>query len=302
MLKVLQQPAPAPTLPVLDWGTILGPGATGPVVQAFEQRLADLHFDPGAVDGVYDQATLYAVQALQKIAGINPAGRLGVLEAEALRNFQYPQPLHPDAEPNRTEIDVTHQVLTLYENYQVRLVTTTSTASGVHYCYDWAMTSAPCPVRTVEERMPMRLTVPDNVPISITSPTPTGRSTMRIRPDTKLLTTFCSPKPMPTPTALASSVTFAMSMPSAASVSAAPTMTMAQRVKVTIAKPAPGRSPSLGTTSRSRRNPVNPVRTTVAMATPSAVTIALTGIDTVPTSSVALISDCPASCMVGTRP
>ena len=81
----------------------------------------------------------------------------------------------------------------------------------------------------------MRLTSPARLPISMRSPTPTGRSTMRIRPETKLLTTFCSPKPMPTPTALASSVTFAMSMPSAASVSTVPMMTMAQRVKVTTA-------------------------------------------------------------------
>ncbi len=132
----MQQPPPDPLLPVLDLGDILGPGSTGPVVQAFEQRLADLHFDPGPVDGVYDQSTMYAVETLQKIAGINPGGRIGAYEADALRNFQYPQPLHPTAEPNRTEIDVTHQLLTLYENYQVRLVTTTSTASGVHYCYD----------------------------------------------------------------------------------------------------------------------------------------------------------------------
>jgi L,D-transpeptidase-like protein/putative peptidoglycan binding protein len=132
----VQQPAPDPTLPVLGLGDIIGPGATGPVVAAFEQRLANLHFDPGPVDGVYDQDTLYAVQTLQKMTGLNPAGRIGAYEADALRNFQYPQPLHPTAEPNRTEIDVTKQVLTLYNNYQVRLVTTTSTGSGVHYCYD----------------------------------------------------------------------------------------------------------------------------------------------------------------------
>ena len=97
------------------------------------------------------------------------------------------------------------------------------------------MTSAPCPVRTMDERMPMRVTVPDSAPLSITSPTPTGRSTMRISPETKLLTTFCSPKPMPTLSAPASSVTFAMSMPRAASVSAAPTMSIDQRVNVTTA-------------------------------------------------------------------
>jgi peptidoglycan hydrolase-like protein with peptidoglycan-binding domain len=112
----VQQPAPDPTLPVLGLGDLISPGATGPVVAAFEQRLANLHFDPGPIDGVYDQDTSYAVQTLQKMVGLNPAGRIGAYEADALRNFQYPQPLHPTAEPNRTEIDVTKQVLTLYEN------------------------------------------------------------------------------------------------------------------------------------------------------------------------------------------
>jgi peptidoglycan hydrolase-like protein with peptidoglycan-binding domain len=132
----LQQPASDPALPVLGLGDLIGPGATGPVVATFEQRLADLHFDPGPVDGVYDQDTVYAVQTLQKIVGLPPRGNIGAYEAEALRNFQYPQPLHPTAEPNRTEIDVTKQVLTLYDNYQVRLVTTTSTGAGEQYCYD----------------------------------------------------------------------------------------------------------------------------------------------------------------------
>ena len=137
---------------------LIGPGATGPVVAAFEQRLANLHFDPGPVDGVYDQDTVYAVQTLQKMVGLNPAGRIGAYEAEALRNFQYPQPLHPTAEPNRTEIDVTKQVLTLYENYQVRLVTTTSTGSGVHYCYD---TPKDNPTRTcARSRRPRRAASP----------------------------------------------------------------------------------------------------------------------------------------------
>ena len=39
-------------------------------------------------------------------------------------------------------------------------------------------------------------------------------------------------------------------------------------------------------------NPVTPVRTTVAKTTASAVATALAAMDTVPTSSVALISDC----------
>ena len=72
----------------------------------------------------------YAVEALQKIMGFPRTGDIGPAEALALASFQYPAPLQPDGEANRTEIDVTKQVLTLYENNQVRLITTTSTGSG----------------------------------------------------------------------------------------------------------------------------------------------------------------------------
>ena len=54
----------------------------------------------------------------------------------ASRTSSTPRRSQPDGEGNRTEIDITKQVLTLYENYQVRLVTTTSTGSGEHYCYN----------------------------------------------------------------------------------------------------------------------------------------------------------------------
>ena len=132
----LAQPAASTSLPVVDLVSTIGPGAYPIVVLAFEQRLADLRFDPGAIDGVWDQATTYAVQAVQKMASLPRGGRIGAAEANVLTNFAYPAPLHPDAEPNRTEIDVTKQVITLYENYQVRLITTTSTASGQWFCYD----------------------------------------------------------------------------------------------------------------------------------------------------------------------
>jgi peptidoglycan hydrolase-like protein with peptidoglycan-binding domain len=128
----LVQPAPA-VLPALPAGGF-GPGATGPVVQAYQQRLADLHFDPGTVDGKYGEATTYAVEALQKLMGTTATGSLGEPERVALMSFRYPDPLEADGEANRTEIDVTRQVITLYERSQVRLITTTSTGSGENYC------------------------------------------------------------------------------------------------------------------------------------------------------------------------
>jgi lipoprotein-anchoring transpeptidase ErfK/SrfK len=132
-LPALVQPAQA-SLPSLP-GT-LGPGSNADVVRAYQQRLADLHFDPGPVDGNYGQDTIYAVQTLQKMFDLPRNGRIGTAEALRLVAFQYPVPLQPAGEANRTEIDVAKQVLTLYENYQVRLITTTSTGSGEHYCYN----------------------------------------------------------------------------------------------------------------------------------------------------------------------
>jgi lipoprotein-anchoring transpeptidase ErfK/SrfK len=132
-LPPLRQPAAA-TLPAFT-GT-LGSGSNPDVVRAYQQRLTDLHFDPGPVDGHYGQDTVYAVQTLQKLLGTPRTGRLGTGEAIALAVFQYPTPLQPTGEANRTEIDVTKQVLTLYQDYQVRLITTTSTGSGEHYCYN----------------------------------------------------------------------------------------------------------------------------------------------------------------------
>ena len=132
-LPALVQPAPA-SLPSFTGS--LGSGSDPNVVRPYQQRLADLHFDPGPVDGHYGQATVYAVQALEKLMGLPRTGRLGAPEAFSLAAFRYPEPLQPTGEPNRTEVDVSKQVITLYENYQVRLITTTSTGSGEHYCYN----------------------------------------------------------------------------------------------------------------------------------------------------------------------
>jgi peptidoglycan hydrolase-like protein with peptidoglycan-binding domain len=145
----LSQPAPATLPPVPFEG--FGPGASDPIVAAYEQRLLDLHIDPGAVDGQFDQNLVYAIQAIQKIMNFPRSGRLGPGEAQALATFQYPQPLHGTAEPNRTEINIANQTITLYEGYQVRQIVTTSTASGVSFCYNTpkkAPTAHVCEVAT----------------------------------------------------------------------------------------------------------------------------------------------------------
>ena len=114
----------------------VGAGATGPVVEAYQSRLAELRFDPGPIDGQYGPAVEYAVQALQKFKDLPVTGVIGQADVDALNHFTYPEPLAPDAEPNRTEVDIARQTLTLYEDGQPRLLTTMSSGSGEHYCYE----------------------------------------------------------------------------------------------------------------------------------------------------------------------
>jgi peptidoglycan hydrolase-like protein with peptidoglycan-binding domain len=129
----IKQPNPVSLPPLFG---PLAEGASGDVVAAYQQRMVDVKFDPGAVDGYFGPAMTYAVQALQKLFGVPITGALTETERPLLENFYFPQPFYPDAEPNRTEINVTGQVLTLYEDYQPRLITTVSTASGESYCYN----------------------------------------------------------------------------------------------------------------------------------------------------------------------
>jgi lipoprotein-anchoring transpeptidase ErfK/SrfK len=76
------------------------------------------------------------VQALQKFKDLPVTGVIGQAEVDALNHFIYPEPLEPGAEPNRTEVDIARQTLTLYEGGQPRLLTTMSSGSGEHYCYE----------------------------------------------------------------------------------------------------------------------------------------------------------------------
>ena len=130
---IIQPPwASLPPVP----GGVVGPGSQGPEVQAYEQRMADIRFDPGPVDGIYDQKTAYAAQTLQKYAGGSPNGRITDADVFALNFFQFKDPMAAPPEANRTEVDITGQTLTLYENYQPKLITTISSGSGENYCYE----------------------------------------------------------------------------------------------------------------------------------------------------------------------
>ncbi len=128
----MKNPPPLAMPPVPPNG--LGIGSSGPDVQAFERRLADLHFDPGPVDGRYDLDTSYAVTAVQKLWSLPRTGRIDEQTRFVISHFKYPQPLVPNGPPSRVEIDLDKQVLVVWQNWQIRLITTTSTGGGYYFC------------------------------------------------------------------------------------------------------------------------------------------------------------------------
>ena len=128
-----KQPQPTP-MAMPDPGGSMGIGRTGPVVLAYEQRLASLHIDTGPVDGVYDSKTAFAVTTVEKVYGIQRDGRIGPQVRFALSAFRWPKPLTSRAEPDRVEVSLDKQYMVLYQRNWVKLITTVSTGGGYAFC------------------------------------------------------------------------------------------------------------------------------------------------------------------------
>ena len=103
--------------------------------QAIEQRLADLRYDVGTVDGTFDQATKDATTAFQKVHGMPRTGELtDDVRAAILAASGSPAPLQPGGGANRVEIDLDKQVLYLYENDALSKILPVSTGNGERFC------------------------------------------------------------------------------------------------------------------------------------------------------------------------
>jgi peptidoglycan hydrolase-like protein with peptidoglycan-binding domain len=85
------------------------PHLESPEIIEAEQRLADLGYWPGPVDGVFDAASRHALIAFQKMEGRKRTGILTTGELEALRSASRPEPR--DNNYAHIEVDLKRQVL-----------------------------------------------------------------------------------------------------------------------------------------------------------------------------------------------
>lgn len=112
----------------------LSSGITGDDVKAVEQRLVDLKFSPGAVDGRFDAKTGQAVLSFQKQTGLPRTSKVDAATATRMNTAGYGTPMVSDGNPDRVEVDLSRQVLQIWRGGQLFRVVGVSTGTGKSYC------------------------------------------------------------------------------------------------------------------------------------------------------------------------
>jgi hypothetical protein len=108
-------------------------GAKGAAVKKLQARLKELGYVPGKLDGRYGGTTQAAVWAFQKVQGLKPTSTVAKKTWRALENPKAPKVLVPNGKPDRAEVNLTKQIMVLYLDGQVKLITHVSSGSGIPY-------------------------------------------------------------------------------------------------------------------------------------------------------------------------
>ncbi len=112
----------------------LQPGSSGASVQALQRRLAALKYYPGSIDGRFGTSTLEAVWAFYEVQGLPVHSYVSSAMRQALAHPRAPRSLVPHGGANRVEISLSREVLVLYRNNQVELISHVSTGGHYYYC------------------------------------------------------------------------------------------------------------------------------------------------------------------------
>ena len=124
----------APARPATSAARVLQFGASGLSSRELQRRLAALKYYPGPIDGIFGIDTLEAVWAFQEVQGLPGEDFVSAAMVRALAHPRAPRVLDRAAGPNRIEINLAAEVLVLYRNNQVELISHVSTGGGYYYC------------------------------------------------------------------------------------------------------------------------------------------------------------------------
>ncbi|MDX6742915.1 L,D-transpeptidase family protein [Actinocorallia sp. A-T 12471] len=109
-------------------------GSKGAAVKKLQQRLLQLKYDPGKADGKFGGTTRAAVWAFQKVNGLETSstGKVGRKTWKALDKPKLPTVItaKKKRERNRVEVNISKQLVVVYKNGKIALISHTSTGSG----------------------------------------------------------------------------------------------------------------------------------------------------------------------------
>jgi hypothetical protein len=109
-------------------------GMHGADVRRLQDRLAQLTYYPGPRDGNFAIDTLEAVWAFQEVQRIPTSGEVGNWMNWRLAHPRTPQPLIRNGAALRVEVDLRHEVLYVYHDKRIVLISHVSSGGGYYYC------------------------------------------------------------------------------------------------------------------------------------------------------------------------
>jgi hypothetical protein len=128
--------APAARTGMAAAGSTLQFGASDLSVRTLQRRLAALKYYPGPIDGLFGPDTLEAVWAFEEVQGLPGLDYVTSAMERALAHPRAPRVLDRSAGANRIEVNLAIEVLVLYHNNHIELISHVSSGGGYYY---------PCP-------------------------------------------------------------------------------------------------------------------------------------------------------------
>jgi peptidoglycan hydrolase-like protein with peptidoglycan-binding domain len=115
-------------------GQTLRAGMHGLSTRELQRKLAALHYYPGPINGQFGIDTQEAVWAFQETQGLPGQDTVSSAFKQALNNPRAPKVLDAAAGPNRIEVNLSAEVLVLYRNNQIQLISHVSTGGHYYFC------------------------------------------------------------------------------------------------------------------------------------------------------------------------
>jgi peptidoglycan hydrolase-like protein with peptidoglycan-binding domain len=125
----------------------LAPGMKGSDVKALQERLSALKYYPGPIDSEFGADTQAAIWAFQEINGIKVTGVVNAATKKALVDPRsYKSPAYAGKRATRIEVDQALEVLVLFDNNKIKLISHVSSGGGYYYdCSSYGCAQAVTP-------------------------------------------------------------------------------------------------------------------------------------------------------------